>query len=254
MAPLLFLTVAVLTAADVNPKALIQKSVDAMGGRSAFYAKEGVTYTYTYRKPDGKEDISTESYRFSDEFSHAVYTKRELLFPDMQGEMAQVYDRTGTTVLLRGKPITDEAVVKRSDFLRKTNYYWFAMMFKLLDPGLVYTYAGTQNVEGTEYQKVKVGFEDGVGDVNDTYLVYINPDTKLIDFFLFTVMDFGRDQPLLMQVDYETVDGIKLPAKRRYTPAKDWDATHDPAGPWVDEIMTEIRFTTEVGAAASVKP
>jgi hypothetical protein len=226
-----------------DPKALIQESVDAMGGKQAFYAKEGVVYTYTYRKPDGKEDISTETYRFSDEYSKAVYSKRELLFPDQSGEMVQVYDGKTIAVTLDGKAITEAEVVKRADFLRKTNYYWFAMMFKLLDPGLVYSYEGSQHVDGVDYQKVKVGFEDGIGDVKDTYLLYINSETKLIDFFLFTVMDFGRDEPLLMKVEYETVDGIQLPATRKYMPAHDWQANHDPAGPWVDEIMTDICFT-----------
>lgn len=34
--------------------------------------------------------------------------------------------------------MTDAALLRRADFLRKTNFYWFAMMHKLLDPGMTY--------------------------------------------------------------------------------------------------------------------
>lgn len=238
----LLVTSAISYASQVDPKALIQESVEAMGGKSAFYAKQGVRYTYTYRKPDGKQDVSTEIYRFSDEYSKAIYTQRQLLFPEKAGEMVQVYDGSQTRVTLDGQTLNDPEVIQRSDFLRKTNFYWFAMMFKLLDPGILYTYEGTQNVNGINYQKVNIGFEDGVGDVKDTYLVYIHPETKLIDFFLFTVMDFGIEEPLLMEVGYESVDGILLPTQRRYQKALDWQANHDPAGGWVDEISTDVEF------------
>lgn len=240
-APLLFLTATVL-AADPNPKSLVQESVDAMGGRDAFFAKEGVRYTYTYRKPNDKENVSIETYRFRDEFSEGEFTRRDLLFPELKGKLVQIYDGKFTRTFLDGTSVTKPEVVKRSDFMRKTNFYWFTMMFKLLDPGVTYAYAGTQNVDGLDYQKVKIGFEDGIGDVKDSYLLYINPKTKLIDMFLFTVMDFGKSDPLLMKVGYETIDGIKLPAKRKYLQAKDWQANYDPDGDWIFAISTDIQF------------
>lgn len=239
---LLLLHTGISSSHHPEPKALVQESVNAMGGKSAFYAKKGVRYTYTYRKSDGKKDVSVETYRLRDEFSKAVYSKRDLLFPELKGELVQVYDGKFTRTFVNGNSVKKPEVAKRSDFLRKTNFYWFAMMFKLLDPGIIYSYAGEQTVNDIEYQKVEIGFKDGVGDVNDTYLLYINPETKLIDFFLFTVMDFGMKQPLLMTVEYETIDGIQLPTKRKYIPADDWEANHDPDGDWVYEISTDIVF------------
>jgi hypothetical protein len=88
---------------------------------------------------------------------------------------------------------------------------------------------------------VKVGFEPGVGDVSDTYLLYVNPETWRIDQFLFTVLDFGKEEPFLMKVEYERVDGILLPTNRRYTQS-DWSGTIPRKAKWTDEISVGIRF------------
>jgi len=238
----LCLSATILWAADPDPRELIQQSVDAMGGRAAFYAKEGVRYTYTYRQSSGKKDVSIETYRFRDELSQATYTHRDLLFPELKGKLVQIYDGKFTRTFLDGNAVTKPEVAARSDFLRKTNFYWLSMMFKLLDPGVIHTYAGQQTVGGIDYEKVKIGFEDGIGDVKDTYMVYIHPETKRIDFFLFTVMAFGIDQPLLMKVEYETIAGILLPTKRKYIKASDWETRHDPDGEWIFAISTNIEF------------
>ena len=115
-----------------------------------------------------------------------------------------------------------------------------------------YEYNGSKNVDGTEYDLVKISFGEGVGDAQDTYLLYINPETKLIDQFLFTVMDFGLETPLLMKVEYEEVNGLKLPAKRKYVQA-DWDGVPQNDN-WVAEISTNIKFNNGFDRSIFEKP
>ncbi|MEM9444925.1 MAG: hypothetical protein AAGA18_06185 [Verrucomicrobiota bacterium] len=237
-----------------DPKSLIADSIAAMGGKSAFYAKKDVSYTYIYRdNKSGLENISEEKYLFDGELSWGKYHKYEkFVIPGKEGEVIQVFDGINTYVTLDGKLINDPKVVKMAEFTRKTNYYWFAMMFKLLDPGLIYLYEGEGVVNGIQYDKVKITFEEGVGDAKDIYLVYINRKTKLIDQFLFTVMDFGKKDPLLMMVEYEAVDGIKLPARRKYTQSN-WNA--EPYNDlWVDEISKNITFNTGLTREFFQKP
>ena len=140
-----------------------------------------------------------------------------------------------------GEKTTDEKKLKMADFLRKTNFYWFAMTFKLLDPGMRYTYEGRREVDGTAYELVKVGFEEGVGDVSDTYLLYINPNTWRVDRFLFTILDFGKTEPFLMEVEYGRIDGVLLPVKRRYVPS-DWSGKVGRKAKWTDEVTAGVRF------------
>ena len=80
-------------------------------------------------------------------------------------------------------------------------------------------------MNGINYQKVRVDFNPTtVGKAeNDIYVLYINPKTKLVDQFLFSLPASGVHQPvILMTVDYQTINGVKVPAKRAiYQPGAD---------------------------------
>jgi len=91
------------------------------------------------------------------------------------------------------------------------------------------------------------------GDIEYTYLLYINPTTWRVDQFLFTVLDFGRTDPLLMEVEYERVEGVLLPVRRRYTPS-DWAGKVPADAQWTDEISLGIRFDNGFGAALFAAP
>ena len=200
-----------------------------------------VQYEYLYRKNgEGKEDVSIERYVFDGELSWAKYTKRETLFPDSKGELIQGFNGKTSWATLDEEPVTDEKILKMSDFLRKTNFYWFAMMPKLSDPGINYKYKGTKEKDGIQYDIVEISYESGVGDVQDIYLLYLNPNTHLVDQFLFTVMDFGLKDPLLMTVEYEEVEGLWLPTKRKYIKSN-WEG-EILGDAWVDEISTNVKF------------
>jgi len=231
-------------AADPDPKGLVEKVVAQAGGIGALRAKRDVEYTYIYRNGEsGALDVSLERYVFDGEKSWARYVVHEGSLSEAEGTVVQGYNGKTTWQTVDGERTTDPKMLKMADFLRKTNFYWFAMTFKLLDPGMTYTYEGQREVDGTTYETVRVGFEEGVGDVSDTYLLYINPKTWRIDQFLFTVLDFGMKEPFLMKVDYDVVDGVMLPTKRRYAPAT-WEGKLKRRGKtkWTDEISVGIRF------------
>ena len=222
-------------------RALVEQMVKAVGGRERLRRLRDVQYTYAYRLPDGKEDVSIERYVFDGELSWARYTKREaVVLPQLEGEMIQGFDGQSSWMIVAGKRVRDPKLLKMADFLRKTNYYWLTMMFKLLDPGVHHSYQGEATLDGRRFHVVKIGFSRGVGDVQDTYVLYINPETKLVDQFLFTVLDFGIKEPNLMRVRYETIEGLKLPTYREYARAT-WDGkVLEPK--WTKEISTKFRF------------
>lgn len=244
--PVLFATNLVLAVDNSDkskdPKQLIVEVVSRTGSYEKLSSLVDVAYTYTTSdSATGAQDISKERYIFNGELSWAKYVRHEMhVFPDKKGEIIQGYNGKESWITIDGKLIDDPMAIKLSDFLRKTNFYWFAMMQKLLDPGINYSYEGTKLVNGINYELVKITFETGVGDVSDTYLLYINPNTKLVDQFLFTVMDFNITDPYLMLVEYEQMDGIKLPVKRKLIKSN-WngDLLEDN---WMLEIMSDIKF------------
>jgi len=231
-----------LEAQGADAKALIAKVVEEAGGEGALREKRDVEYTYLYRRAGtGAVDLSLERYVFDGEKSWARYRVHEGVHPSGPGPVVQGYDGQSTWQTVARMKSTDETSLTRADFLRKTNFYWFTMTFKLLDPGLRYSYAGKRKVGATTYEVVKVGFDQGIGDVSDTYVLYINPKTWRVDQFLFTVLDFGKKDPFMMEVEYERVDGVLLPTKRRYTPS-DWSGNLPKDAEWTDEISIGIRF------------
>lgn len=239
---LLFTAKGGLAAQGTDAKALVTEVVEEAGGANGLRDKKDVEYAYLYRRAGtGAIDLSLERYVFDGEKSWARYTVHEGLNPSGPGPVVQGYDGQSSWQIIAGVKSVDEQGLARADFLRKTNFYWFAMTFKLLDPGLRYTYAGKKKVGATTYELVKIGFEAGVGDVSDTYVLYINPKTWRVDQFLFTVLDFGKKDPFLMEVEYERIDGVLLPTKRRYT-ASDWSGEVPKDAEWTDEISTGVRF------------
>jgi hypothetical protein len=223
---------------------LIYKMTQETGSYQDLLNLKDVTFKYTYRTPDKKEDISIESYIFDGELSHGAYLKHERTLPDLKGKMQQAYNGTDFWLKLDGKEVTDSSAIESATFTRKTNFYWFAMMQKLLDPGINYEYLGQNNIEGKLYDIVKVTFNTSEDVASDTYQLYINPDTHLVKQFLFTVIAKNVTDPILMRVKYENVQGILLPTYRKYTKS-DWKA-NVLKDVWVEEISEDIKFNQDL--------
>lgn len=203
---------------------LIFKMVEKVGDYQKLRSKKDVVYTYTYTTPDGKEDISTEKYIFDGELSYGEYKKHARTLPQLEGTMEQGYDGTNYWLRVNGELVNDTSAIKRVMFSRPTNYYWFTMFQKLLDPGLRYEYLGEKQINHKNFDVVKVSFETSNDKPTDIYQLYINKETGIVDQFLFTVADFGViEKPLLMEMDYEKVDEFLIPTKRRYKKST-WDA------------------------------
>jgi len=228
---------------------LIYALVQATGDYSKLASKKNVVYTYTYSTADGKADISTEKYIFHNELSYGKYAQHERTLADLEGEMEQGYNGREYWLKIDGKEVTDEKALKMVAFNRPTNFYWFAMMQKLMDPGINYEYVGESSIGDKSYDLVKVSFTSEGDKPTDIYQLFINKETHLADQFLFTVADFGViDSPMLMEVEYEKVEDLLIPTKRRYKMST-WDALVSDK-PWTDVTWTNIKFdqdiTTEV--------
>ena len=226
---------------DNKGQELVYKLIEKVGSYDQFKAKKDVVYTYTYRTPDTKADISTEKYIFEGELSYGNYKQHERTLPELEGAMEQGYDGQEYWMKIDGKLVTDEAAIQRVAFNRPTNYYWFAMFQKLSDPGVQYEYLGKKEIDSKTYDIVKVSFDTPEDAPSDIYQLYINQETALVDQFLFTVADFGlMEKPLIMQVEYEKVGEFLIPTKRKYK-GSTWDAEILDT-PWIDVTWTNIKF------------
>ena len=220
----------------------IDKVVAANGGIKALKALKDVSFEYTFRSMEkGIVDVSIERYIFDGEISYAQYTDRQyFVLPDMKGIHTQFFDGNKTISKMDGKIISEEQPAYVGHFFRKTNFYWFNMMFKLLDPGVNHTALPDRKVNGKMYKVVEMTFGENIGDTSDKYVLYINPQTNRIDQFLFTVLGFGFKDPFLMKVEYEKINNIYVSTYRKYAPA-DWDGNVIKEE-WNEQITKNIKF------------
>lgn len=226
---------------------LVYNMVQKVGNYNKFLEKKDVIYTYTYTTPDGKTDMSTEKYIFNGELSYGDYKKHERTLASLEGLMEQGYDGNEHWLKSNGAIVNDEELLEMVAFNRPTNFYWFAMMPKLLDPGLNYEYLEEKNINNRIYEVVKVSFESKDNKPKDIYQLYINKETNLVDQFLFTVMDFGKTEPLLMKVEYENIEGLLMPTKRKYK-GSNWNAEVTD-NPWTLVNWTDIKFDNKLTKA-----
>ena len=219
---------------------LVYDMVQKVGDYNKVFSKKDVMYTYTYETPDGKRDVSTEKYIFEGELSYGMYKKHERTFPQLEGIIEQGFDGSEFWLKHNGEILTDESLLKRVAFNRPTNFYWFTMMQKLLDPGLNYEHLGEISIDNQGYDIVKVTF-NSQDKPTDTYQLYLNKSTSLVDQFLFTVADFGvLETPSLMRLEYEEVEGVLIPTKRQYKKST-WNADLTDQ-PWIKVNWSNIQF------------
>ena len=226
---------------------LLMQMVETLGGMERYRQLKDVTFTYTYRDTTkGVQDVSTEKFLYNGELSwgeYSIHTKN--VFPDKQGPVTQAWNGKQAWLMVEGNFIPAPPALKVAKFARNTAFFWFNMNYKLLDPGANHEILPDRTFEGRTYNIVKVTYGDQVGDAQDSFILYINPETKLVDQFLFTNMFFGATEPRMMQIDYKEVNGLKWPTYRRYKPA-DWEGNIKPDTHWAEQISTDIQFNTGI--------
>jgi len=232
---------------------LVYQMVQKVGTFESLANRKSVQYTYTYTTPNGQSDITTEKYLFDGELSYGLYKQHQRTFSDLEGPFEQGYDGEKFWLSHDGKNLDDPNLIKRVAFNRPTNYYWFTMMQKLLDPGLKYEYLGSKTIDNKPYEIVKISFNTSGDKPSDIYQLYINKETLLVDQFLFTVVDFNViETPFLMQLKYEDIDGLLIPTKRQYKKSS-WEAevTEEP---WIQVTWTDIKFDTGLTKKDFIQP
>jgi len=208
---------------DPKSKALIEALYEVNGGWNKIASMKDVQYTYVYNDFSKGIDMSTERYIFDGEASWGKYTQHEAnVMPGKEGVAIQCHANGTSKMSLAGENITDPAALGLTTFLRPANYYWFAMMYKLDDPGTHHKYLGQEVVNGINYDKVALTYSAAeVGkEVNDEYVLFFNPETHLVDQFLFSIPALGIAQPVLrMDLKYEKIQGVYIATERKaYAP------------------------------------
>lgn len=242
---LLFISISLAAQSDQKAVKLLAGAEEAAGTWNKLYALHDVSYTYDYHYAGTeKRDLSTERYIFEGEHSWAKYTQHDInVAPGQKGNVTQSYVDGKPYIMTGDGMMTDPQLVGITEFLRKANYFWFTMFYKMRDQGVIATYKGKEKLAGINYEVVNVTYDAEVTGKaqNDEYIFYINPKTKLVDRFFFSLPAMGVDAPvILMELDYTTIDGVTIATKRRiYQPGADGKRSTTPN---LVQTLTNVKF------------
>ncbi|MGW9687070.1 DUF6503 family protein [Flagellimonas sp. 2504JD1-5] len=230
---------------DTNRPETVLAAVEyAHGGWNNLWKKGDVEYTYNYQSSaNGKADVSVERYIFGSEVSYGNYSQHQINFmQDNDDKVIQYFNGDETTVLVNGEENQNQELLAVSDFLRRTNYYWFTMHYKLNDKGTTAEYVGQETFNGITYDKILVSYDAQITgkEQNDAYLVFVNPETKLIDRFFFSLPFFGIDDTVIAaNYEYENIDGQLISTKRSYFMPSEEGYSEEPN---LVQTLTDIKF------------
>ncbi|MCL6272600.1 hypothetical protein M3P19_01200 [Muricauda sp. 2012CJ35-5] len=227
-----------------KPETVLTSIAHAHGGWGDLWKKGDVEYTYTYHSPgNDKKDISLERYIFSTEASYGKYSQHEInVMPNVEGEIEQYYDGDQTIVMINGEKTEDPQGNAVGEFLRRANHFWFVMPYKLRDKGTITTYQGQEEHNGITYDKLHVTYDPAITgkEQNDIYILYVNPETRLIDRFYFSLPFLGVNEPVIIaDYSYENIDGQLISSKRTYYLPSEEGYSEDPS---IVQTMTNVKF------------
>jgi len=201
-----------------DTKGMLMAIAEANGGFNKLLTLRDVEFDYNYISPDGKKDVSKERYIFRNETSWAKYTTHEVNVPStIEGDVVQFFDGQKATVYENQKPLNDPQVIGTGQFLRQANYFWFTMMFKLTDPGVISEYKGQEDINGATYDLLYVTYNPEITgkEQNDIFILYINPESRMVESFKFSLPAFGVSEPVLLaELTYEEINGIQVIIRR----------------------------------------
>lgn len=98
--------------------------------------------------------------------------------------------------------------------------YFFAIPFKLTDPGTVWENLDSKMIDSTKYETAKLSFESNIGDSpDDWYIIYKDPTTNRLKAAAY-IVTFGKEQEkaeedphAIIYSDYKSIEGIDFATK-----------------------------------------
>jgi len=211
------------TQADGKSKEVLANMISVVGNYDKLKSKKDVQFHYTYDNFDAGQDISVERLIFDGEHSWATYGRHDRnVLPGKEGVAQQSLINGVPQLTLNGKFITDKEALGGTVFIREVNPFWFSMIYKLEDHGTNFAYMGTETVDGVNYDKLSLTYDNAVTGkpADDEYILYFNTNTHMLDLFYFSLPAFGVNDPILkMTMHYDKIDGIYVPTVRKsYAP------------------------------------
>ncbi|WP_074408193.1 DUF6503 family protein [Aquimarina megaterium] len=167
---------------------------------------------------------------------------------DKKDESKLIY--TGENVFLCPEDANDKGA--RFDIFTWT--YFFAMPYKLNDPGSKLELENMRALNKVDYQTAKLSFEKGIGDSpDDWYIIYTDPKDHTLQATAY-IVTFGSkgditkaesDPHIIQYQDFKTVKGIPFATKWKFY---GWTEEKGITNELGEATITDITFLDDEGS------
>ncbi len=130
-------------------------------------------------------------------------------------------------------------------FYHSLMFYFHTMPFVLADDGINYEEVGDKQIRGTNYNGLKMSFDEDVGDApKDEYIVYYHPGTHKMEWLAYTStyqsQEKSDDFGMIHYKTWEETNGFLLPTELQW---------HEYKNGTVDEASGDPRTFTDVSVS-----
>jgi len=174
----------------------LKKSLEKHGGLSQWDKMN--TLTYALEKDAGKEvhQIDLKSRKVN--IKHPEWT--------IGYDGSEVWVAPNKEAFGKGSP----------RFYHNLYFYFFALPYVMADPGINYEALPQRELEGKNYDVVKITFNENVGDAPDDYYIgHFDTETGLLHLLLYTVTYYNQTTNekynALVYEDWKKYNGLYLP-------------------------------------------
>ena len=205
-------------ASDARATAVADRVMDALGGKEAWDKTRFLRFGFGSER-DGKFMGRTHTW---DKWTGRYRVEGETREGERFVILMNLNTRAGSA-WLNGRPLEGDAFnqqLERGYGMWVNDTYWLLMPYKMKDPGVILAYAGEEKgASGAMYDKVKLTF-DSVGlTPKDTYWVWVNRDTGLVDRWDFVLKGEAAPPTTFLWTGWKKYGGIML-AGERMNPAE----------------------------------
>ncbi|TRO65380.1 DUF6503 family protein [Christiangramia sabulilitoris] len=155
----------------------------------------------------------------------------------------------GASVIYDGEQVHISPASATSDRARFNVFTWqyfFAMPFKLTDPGTVWEEEKNRVLDSLQYQTAKLSFGSNIGDSpDDWYVVYKDPETSRLKAAAY-IVTFSKDREkaeedphAIVYSDYTNVENVALATKWSF---HNWNEENGLGEKLGEAVITNIKF------------
>lgn len=148
-------------------------------------------------------------------------------------------------------PNRDAYKGKSVRFYHNLYFYFFNIPYVFTDQGVTVEKIADKSLNGKKYPTFQAKFNSNTGSSpQDQYFMLINPETKRIEYLLYTVTYFGDENPPLNALkyeDYRSSDGVFFPRiLTGYTLENDSTTNVKYQVTFADALLLDEEFDSEI--------